>query len=279
MFACLPYFLHWFHALLSCFFLLNCSLLHCFVVCRFFSVPLARSGQLAFILNSFFLWCRLCLMFFPLCLLCFTLLLSFSCSFLARFVLAFFCYANDLDTSISAYSFSFFLASLFAFWRSNIENTHHSAPQTSYFPSSPPLWSSLTTMPIPAHFLVFCVVCMRCKIYLAHPFIALFTLFLRSARALTPHRIHRNRSIFIRAHSHRILPNSQKHDVRGNFPGHSHWHMPCKSIFVCSCLVSMPPHACYASTHPSAPIHTHLHHFLPICTAFLQCMYVNLIEK
>ena len=138
MFACLPYFLHWFHALLSCFFLPNCSLLHCFVVCRFFSVPLARFGQLAFILNSFFLWCRLCLMFFPLCLICFTLLLSFSCSFLARFVIAFFCYANDLDTSISAYSFSFFLASLFAFWRSNIENTHHSAPQTSYFPSSPP---------------------------------------------------------------------------------------------------------------------------------------------
>ena len=41
-----------------------------------------------------------------------------------------------------------------------------------------------------------------------------------------------------------------KHDVRGNFPGHTALIRACTTIFVPACIVSVPPHAPCTPTHP-----------------------------
>ena len=88
-----------------------------------------------------------------------------------------------------------------------------------------------------------------------------------------------NRSVPICTHPHHFLTHPPKHDVRGNFPDHSTQILTCETLndpcLYCFCAPRVP----CVPAHLSAPIHTHLHHFLPIRTLFLYCMYVNLIEK
>ena len=92
-------------------------------------------------------------------------------------------------------------------------------------------------------------------------------------------RTHTNRISSICTHPHRFLPNTQKHDVRGNFPGHSTQILVCDPInspcLPCFCIAYAP----CAPAHPYAPIPTHLNLFIPIC--YLNYMYIwcNLIKK
>ena len=79
-------------------------------------------------------------------------------------------------------------------------------------------------------------------------------------------RTHANSFLSMRTHPHHFLPNTPKHDVRGNFPGHSTHILVCDPInspcLPWFCIAYAP----CAPTHPCAPIPTHLNLFIPICT-------------
>ena len=98
-----------------------------------------------------------------------------------------FFYANQWVKQICTCSFSFRLAPLFVFFCPSLSIPIHIAPHASFFPPRCSKWSSLTTISIPADFLLFSVVCMYCKICLPHPFVALFSLCLLSP--VTKHSI------------------------------------------------------------------------------------------
>ena len=93
-------------------------------------------------------------------------------------------------------------------------------------------------------------------------FVHLFALFCVppvSINPIAPIRIHFYPSAPIHVH---LCIATIKHDVRGNFPGHSAKIMHCTIIFVSACLVFVSPrtHAPYRThLNPSAPICTHLH--------------------
>ena len=112
-FACLPYFLQWFYALLNCFFKLNCTHLHFLLLCRLLPVPLPRFKWLLVHIFSFLLLLQSIYCFhFAVCF--FVCLTSGSLDvFLICFLLVFFCFVNQIATQICACSFSFFLAPLF----------------------------------------------------------------------------------------------------------------------------------------------------------------------
>ena len=80
---------------------------------------------------------------------------------------------------------------------------------------------------------------------------------------------HPTRFAPIYTHPHHFSPHTPKHDVRGNFPGHSTQILTCETLndpcLYCFCAPRVP----CVPAHLSAPIHTHLHHFLPIRTLFL----------
>ena len=74
---------------------------------------------------------------------------------------------------------------------------------------------------------------------------------------------HSTKPIYIHLHSFLsfFLPNYQKHDVRGNFPGHRAQIVCCTTIFLYACLVFVSARApILHRTHPgpSASIYTHL---------------------
>ena len=90
---------------------------------------------------------------------------------------------------------------------------------------------------------------------------------------------------FIHTHPHPSTPiythywhfssNPPKHDVRGNFPGHRAQILVCETLndpcLPCFCVPCTP----CTLTHPSTPIHTHLHLFSPVRT--LNFMYICII--
>lgn len=278
IFSCLPYFLQSVYAVLDCFFLAYYSCLQLFDVCRLLAMPLSRFGQLAFTSNSLFLWCRLLFMYILLRSLCFTLLLGFYWVFLACFVLAFLlcksaCYTNFLLlVFVLCRSVAYFFASILLM---HIYTVLHA-------PSFPPLSSersSLTTWTIPVHFLVYCVVCMHSKYALFLLIYCSFSLVFASAIAHTPIRPHLHQPVPICVHSRHFLHILQKHDVRGNFPGHRTQILACKTIYApclpCFCV----PRAQCTPTHPSAPTRTHLHLHIPVCTLTFHVHVCNLIKK
>ena len=130
-------------------------------------------------------------------------------------------------------------------------------------------------MTIPAHLLFYFVVCMCCKYVPSSPIYYSFCLVFASLCVHASIRTHPHRYIPIYIHSHHFLPNSQKHDVRGNFPDHRVQILTCKTPYdpclPCFCVRRAP----CAPTHPSAPIYTHLHLFTPVNT--LNFMYVCII--
>ena len=125
----------------------------------------------------------------------------------------------------------------------------------------------------------FFALCARVAKHVLLTHLLLFCLVFAFLRDHASTRTHRNRSTSTCTHSHHFLPNYPKHDVRGNFPGHRTQFLTFETLndpfLPCLC----GSRSFCTPTHPSAPIHTHLYHFLPICNVFLQCIYVNLIEK
>ena len=78
---------------------------------------------------------------------------------------------------------------------------------------------------------------------------------------------------------HHFLPNSPKHDVRGNFPGHRTQILACETL-------NAPRLSCFRvpRTPPctNVPMRTHLHPFVPVCTRLHPISHVymyNLIKK
>ena len=92
-------------------------------------------------------------------------------------------------------------------------------------------------------------------------------------------RTHANSFLSMRTHPHHFLPNTPKHDVRGNFPGHSTQILVCDPInspcLPWFCIAYAP----CAPTHPCAPIPTHLNLFIPICTLHYMQIWCNLIKN
>ena len=106
-----------------------------------------------------------------------------------------------------------------------------------------------------------------------------FFLVFTSVREYGSVSTHPNRFAPSNTHPHLFSSNTPKHDVRGNFPGHSThilvWntlHTPC---LACFCVV----YALCAPTHPYAPTLTHLNLFIPICPPNYMYTWCNLIKK
>ena len=136
-------------------------------------------------------------------------------------------------------------------------------------------WSSLVTIFVSGTLLFFCTVCIPHKTSRSRPFGVLFALFFAFPLAPTSVRAHPNRYVRTCTHPHHFLPTPQKHDVRGNFPGHRDQILVCTTInapfLPCLCA----PHAPCTPTHPCAPVRTHTHLFLPVYT--LLFMYICVI--
>ena len=136
-------------------------------------------------------------------------------------------------------------------------------------------WFSLVTMFVSGTFLIFCTVYMPHKTSRSRPFEVLFALFFASPLAPASIRAHSNRSVITCTHPHHFLPTTQKHHVRGNFPGHDDQILTCETLYdpclPCFCV----RHAPCAPTHPCAPMHTHLNLFIVICT--LNCNVCHVI--
>lgn len=250
----------------------NCSMfayfgmwwhLTCAIVCLFLC--------LLFCFLVLYVYLRDCLIF---CVLVVGVLLGFFGSFRA----CFFSFTNQLATSICACSFSCSLAPLFVFL-----HPPYLCPCISY----------RTPLPSP-HFLHMILSghhdhpytfpgffrCVHASRNTSASSISWsFWLVFSPLRAHASIHTHRNRSIPIYTQSHHFLTHSPKHDVWGNFPGHRTQILACETLndpfFPCFCASRAP----CAPTHPCAPINTHLHYLLLIHTLFLQCIYVNLIEK
>ena len=92
-------------------------------------------------------------------------------------------------------------------------------------------------------------------------------------------RTHPNRFVPTITHLHLFLPNTPKHDVRGNFPGHRSQNMSWDPInspcLPCFCVA----HAPCDPTHPYAPTLTHFNLFIPICPPNYMYTWCNLIKK
>ena len=121
-------------------------------------------------------------------------------------------------------------------------------------PHSFPL-SSLTTQTIPDNFLSFLAVIRHYKNTSCSPTLGAFCRVFASPFAPASICTHRIRSIPIYTHFKDFLSNYQKHDVRGNFPGHRAQIVCCTTIFPCFRARPCP----YTTSHPSGPIRTHLH--------------------
>jgi len=278
IFPCSLYFLQSFCALLNCYFQTNCSYLHLLNVCRLLAVKLSRFGQLAFTLNWFF-WChRPNCIYISLCLNYFAWLLGFCCFFFDSFGACFFCSADQLDTYICACSFSFFLAPLFVFL-----SPPYSYPSISYREPLPsPLFlrmilSSHHDHPCTLPVFFRCVHALQnmSSSTICWSFFLVFASLLTHASICT----HPNRSTPICKHTHHFSPNSQKHHVRGKFPGHRAQILPCMTLnapcLPCFCVSRAP----CIPTHPCAPIRTHSNPFLPVFTLNRHTYMYNLIKK
>ena len=105
-----------------------------------------------------------------------------------------------------------------------------------------------------------------------------FCLVFSPSRDDTPYPTHPHPSPPICTHFLSILANRPKHHVRGNFPVHRAQILPCMTLnapcLPCFCASRAP----CTLTHPSAPIRTHAHLFVPICITHVIYMY-NLIKK
>ena len=120
---------------------------------------------------------------------------------------------------------------------------------------------------------------MHHKISETRPLLLLFRLFFRSTRVPAPQCFHKNPYAPSHTHTNRYVSYPQKHDVRGNFPGHRAQIRACMIIFVPACIVYVSPHVPCTPTHPYKPIRTHLHLFVPVCTLCFHVYMYNLIKK
>ena len=106
-----------------------------------------------------------------------------------------------------------------------------------------------------------------------------FCLVFASLLAYASIRTRTDWSVPICTHTHHFLPNTPKHDVRGNFPGHRAQILTCETLNVpCLPCFCVPRGPC-TPTHPSAPIRTHLNLFVPVFTLNWNVYMYNLIEK
>ena len=147
--------------------------------------------------------------------------------------------------------------------------------------TSPPL-SSLLTAVIPAKLLCFCADVMHVKDPpCTHIFVlsVMFCVAPLLTHPIAPIYTHLYPSASICAI---FCLSSQKHDVRGNFPGHRAKYMPYAIVFVSACLAFAPSCAPIPySTHknPSAPTYTYLYSFSPRISMYVCIIYNNLIKK
>ena len=126
---------------------------------------------------------------------------------------------------------------------------------------------------------VFFFVCMYQKHVLLNPFRALFVCFFLPPAWWYVPLSHSYPTLHTYTNFWTFLAKSAKHHVRGNFPVHNVTKIPARSCFWSVCLVFTSPCAPCIPLHPSAPIHTRFHPFIPVCTLnYNQYMY-NLIEK
>ena len=116
----------------------------------------------------------------------------------------------------------------------------------------------------PANFLGFFLSCHASKNKHNMSIFGSFPVVFRSACFPDPQCTHKNPYLPSRIRKNPYTAYHQKHDVRGNFPGHTAQIRACMTIFVPACIVSVSPHAPYTPRHPSKL--THPHPFAPTYT-------------
>ena len=140
-------------------------------------------------------------------------------------------------------------------------------------------WSSLVAIFVSATLLFFCTVCMPNKTSRSRAFWVLFASFFAFLLAPASIRAHPNSYVRACTHPHHFLSTPKKHDVRGNFPGHRDQIQTCETLNAPCLPCFCSPRAHCAPTHPSAPVHTHLHLHVPVCTLTFHVYVCNLIKK
>ena len=90
---------------------------------------------------------------------------------------------------------------------------------------------------------------------------------------------HPTRFAPIYTHPHHFSPHTPKHDVRGNFPGHSTQILTCATLKSPQLPVFRVPRAPCAPTHPHAPIRINFHLFVPVCTLHFHVYMYILMQK
>ena len=134
-------------------------------------------------------------------------------------------------------------------------------------------------MIIPATFLIFFHYVHTSQNMSPSPICCSFCLVFASLLAHTTIRTHPNQSVPICTHSRHFLTTRQKHDVRGNFPGHRTQILTCETLNAPSLPCFCASRVSWVPTHASTPICTHLHPFKHVCTLTLYVYMCNLIKK
>ena len=260
---CLSYFLQWFCALFYSLLLPNCSLLH-FCFCRFFSVPLPRFYCLSGCAICFFLCCRVCL----LAMLCYDVLFElfhFCCWYFCSFRAVVFCLfclvwinLNLLVLVVFALLHIFFLL-IFCY-------RHIKLSRAPFFCRHSPHMILSDHLNHPCQLPAFFSPGHESQNKHDTTTFASFSVVFRSIHAYACNRTHWNPS-FIHLHVFmHLYVWSQKHDVRGNFPGHrGRKHALIDDFCLClPCFCVVP--GLWTPSHPSKPIHTHLHPYVSVPT-------------
>ena len=129
------------------------------------------------------------------------------------------------------------------------------------------------------HFLHFLTTCIHYKTRIVRTFRPVFILFSCPPVPLHPTTPMQTRHYPFKYSCVPLRLICKKHHVRGNFPGHSATKSPEKTCFDFACLVFVSPCASCTQSHPSAPIRTRLHPFIPVCTLNYNLYMYNLIKK
>ena len=203
------------------------------------------------------------------------LVVEFLLGFFGSFRAWFFCSANQLATSICACSFSFFLAPLFVLlpsiclWTFISDRTPLVIPKFLHMILSEHhnhLWQHAAFFGRDHAFkkMSWSTICV------------FFCLVFASLLDYASIRTHPNRSIPICTTFCQTPQNMMSGEIS---PAIGDQILTCATINIlllpCCCV----PRAPYVPTHPSTPIHTHLHLSVPVCTLHFHVYMYNLIKK